>query len=1042
MSVKEESSLVITPDGTCELRVDRVMLEGNPLRETRRLKASRRQTGAAHVFDHSHTNQILPAGCRFVLPFQSGHFFVIEQPPQVRLVSWKYKLSGTWEWLKNTGRVRKYGLTPADASRETFTLAFPYVVFCLFMGKDGIGIFNGFYRTEPLRTLDDPLMYMGITNYFDDGHICMGTDAPVKHRIWAEGAERMVAYFWQSGFNTDQAHIYARYADRIPEMRTIWDWEYWSQRHPSWPLEAKWDFSGKTPRHFLHALPSDSSQLFRTLVAKASSSPEWRDGGPLVIQAGYVPSASLSAIVGSRVLRQGDILMATEDKEGFCKGKTYRIEYFFELDNSHRRAKLEGIDGPVCLHCLMGDGKKGALVLSQQGKEESDFFIADGIPLVPGIYFQVSSSEDIPGFRRGDRYRIVEMRKDADGDVCVRVDEGGAWIYLTSQGKLFPSICFVIPILEGNTFRYEEARLTVGEVVKLTRSAVTELPSDVVVRVSAIAREASGAFMVEFEGIPGRHILMSATQELHMNWKAWPYEVSERKIVFGEHTLDLTFGTHLLPTKPESGLCVGHLYRVLAAVPSTAPKHHPMDIDLVLQYGNAPIPLIRQSQWVLNPNTFLVATDTFTHDGMTLRRGFTLRHIGSATEFFAKDQDFRIVGFVPSQLSGFTEVVFGNGAGMTLCAEFLKQQFQWLDQGEWKPVLAPTLAGSNISMAQLRQGYLETGGHAILTNGEGLRDNQKYVGHVCLIKGTVDRYDRGVYLSKVIFLSDPEQRLREISQDRLAGLKNVIERRHFKAPHRVRVRGVAGDLNHPQALAMYRAGPAQGRLEAGEDCQGRDIHIGDIVRPKQIDSGLNQGNALARSGIGKQFLVVGRGRYNGCRDYFLYLLVGEHRSEYGIDNRTYGFNELPSDLRSREILRDIALCLSADCELMSFVAEKSVFQTGRLVKVKDGITPHYGWGKVKEGEHGQVMACCDGEVQVQFAHEPEWIGKEEELEFVPVPGASVRLYHPQPRYGCNRVTMEAVGVLREPVSEESDLFLVDFPGHPGFYAYLDELEIL
>ena len=101
--------------------------------------------------------------------------------------------------------------------------------------------------------------------------------------------------------------------------------------------------------------------------------------------------------------------------------------------------------------------------------------------------------------------------------------------------------------------------------------------------------------------------------------------------------------------------------------------------------------------------------------------------------------------------------------------------------------------------------------------------------------------------------------------------------------------------------------------------------------------------------------------------------------------------------------------------------------------------PHYGLGKVQMGEIGQVTACMEEDVQVCFKEESEWIGLAEELEFLPVLGDRVSLNTSTPRYLTGSVSLKAVGVIRKTVSEESDLFLVDFPDHEGFYAYLDEL---
>lgn len=198
MSIREETSLLLRPNGAIDYQVDRVMVSEQTGKEERRLKVSRRQAGAGDVFPLMQEGSVLPSGCRFVIPEREDKsYLVIEEPPQIRTIRWNYVLGDAWEDLCSRGCLRKYGLTTKDRDRPMFSLTFPYVIFVVILSGRGIGDVYGFYRTEPLRTLDDPLFTMGITNYrSSDGLVCMGNNAPRECRSWAQGVERVLAHFW------------------------------------------------------------------------------------------------------------------------------------------------------------------------------------------------------------------------------------------------------------------------------------------------------------------------------------------------------------------------------------------------------------------------------------------------------------------------------------------------------------------------------------------------------------------------------------------------------------------------------------------------------------------------------------------------------------------------------------------------------------------------------------------------------------------------------------------------------------------------------
>jgi len=1053
MTVSEETSLLLTPSGMIEHRVDRVMYEGFDRRETRRLKVSRRQCGAADVVTFMKEENIFPVGCRFFLPHGSGvSYLIVEQPPQVRTVKWGYIVGDTWDDLRRRGCVSKYELTEKDRDRSMFSLAFPYVVFVIHLTSSDIGNVYGFYRTEPLRTLDDPLMVMTTTNYrASDGKLCLGDEnIPRGCRSWAQGAEKILAHFWQSRFNDHWNEHYNDARNRIPQMRTIWEWEYWSRRTPLWPLAAPWKFSTISLRSFdgrgnRERTPRD---LFLQLASQARSATEWQNGAPPVAtDQGFKPVASLSVVVNNLVIRQGDVLTAPREYEPFSKGGTYRVAYFFELNsNGSRYAKLEGIKDPVCLSYHL---EKGFLVLSDEGnRTQKDFCVAEGIPLVAGMRFILTSEEDITTLLAGRTFQITEVHQDADGDIAVKVRNHSHAVFIThSGGTLLPSIRFLIPMLEGTTFRYGEKTLSVGQIFKITDSLHLALQKGMAVRVSSLSKDETkhGCFLVSFDGLPGAFPIM-AEGNFTFAWQDYCYECTPTKISFGDNIFDLTFGHHLLVNKPQSGLAVGQCYVILAIVPSQRPDHHPLDLDLILQYGNAPVPLIAQSKWQLLGGTTEMATDTYTCGKITLRRGQILRYTGSAMNILPTNTELTILCFVQSAGNDLAEVVFTNGLSTFLCEETIGQNYQVLEKGIPRRI-ENLPSGMRILSAMVRyqRNYFQEGDFAILTDGEGLRDNKQFTGQVCVVKSELDgSYDRPTEL-RVVFLSDPKQEDRRIAKERFKRLTDMVR------PRFVRLQGVPKketeeELNHPDALRIFQEGPPQGRLEAGRDCRDRTVQIGDVVKPLRSSFGGGAGCCvLSDRGMRKNFLVVGRGKTGGSGSWFLYLLTKREYTSIEMNSNLFGYGEFRRVYEAPKYKDCIATNLTSDCELVDWKPPAPVtprFRKEQWVRVKQGVTPQYGWGNVRPNDAGQIVACLGKEAEVHFDNEPEWIGLVEELELIPVPGALVRLTTDQPTYLAGLVTTSMTGAIREAIPEDPDLFLVDFPSHLGFFARVEELVLI
>ena len=127
----------------------------------------------------------LPIGCRFWI--RSGAYdrqvFVVEQAPMRRTV--EYQAS------------RRQASEPV-----THRLALPYVVFVVSTTGEQIEGLATYFRTAPLRSLDDPLCHSCLPNTSDEGLVCLGS-VRVSGATVGERVDALIGAFWASRFNQD-----------------------------------------------------------------------------------------------------------------------------------------------------------------------------------------------------------------------------------------------------------------------------------------------------------------------------------------------------------------------------------------------------------------------------------------------------------------------------------------------------------------------------------------------------------------------------------------------------------------------------------------------------------------------------------------------------------------------------------------------------------------------------------------------------------------------------------------------------------------------
>eukprot|EP00435_Cladocopium_sp_Y103_P062253 s978_g23.t2 len=131
--------------------------------------------------------------------------------------------------------------------------------------------------------------------------------------------------------------------------------------------------------------------------------------------------------------------------------------------------------------------------------------------------------------------------------------------------------------------------------------------------------------------------------------------------------------------------------------------------------------------------------------------------------------------------------------------------------------------------------------------------------------------------------------------------------------------------------------------------------------------------------------------------------------------------------------------------------DSSAIRVGAMVRVRDGVSPRYGWGGV-QGQRGQVIEIeDDGDVRVRFPSSSRWRGVPSELEVCGEDrapestrgirvGSLVRVRDTvsSPRYSWGSVSRGEVGRV---VLLQDDGVRIDFPSQSGWHGVLSEMEL-
>ena len=127
---------------------------------------------------------LFPRNCRFFYTKGQRTVCILEEPPQVRTLSFDAALWG--------------GLS----QRVLYALALPYVVFIVCLDEQQLQTVYCGWRNRALGSLDEMLYAPVLPNHHRDLQVCRGHNIPLGENI-SQIVENVVADYWASTFNHD-----------------------------------------------------------------------------------------------------------------------------------------------------------------------------------------------------------------------------------------------------------------------------------------------------------------------------------------------------------------------------------------------------------------------------------------------------------------------------------------------------------------------------------------------------------------------------------------------------------------------------------------------------------------------------------------------------------------------------------------------------------------------------------------------------------------------------------------------------------------------
>jgi len=179
---------------------------------------------------------IFPDNTKYYKKIGAYDIFIIEEKPSMRLLTFQKS-------LLHGCRLPNERKTPWDGNIQCY-VSLPYVVFAfVFFERSSLSeYFTVFYRTEPLRSMDDYLCESNLPNV-SNGKVCLGDFSLSPSSTLASKVEFLIQHFWSSSFNEDIRTQYYKMTKIEPKLTTLAEWIKNSADDPAFVLKVAWPVS-------------------------------------------------------------------------------------------------------------------------------------------------------------------------------------------------------------------------------------------------------------------------------------------------------------------------------------------------------------------------------------------------------------------------------------------------------------------------------------------------------------------------------------------------------------------------------------------------------------------------------------------------------------------------------------------------------------------------------------------------------------------------------------------------------------------------------
>ena len=169
----------------------------------------------------------MPIGTRFFQRKGKMTLFVIEQPPMKRTIQ---------------------TIAQAGSPVVRYELSFPFVIFFVVLRGQKFDKLYVFFRTEPLRAIEDALLCPALSNVFPDFRVCFAGSATAEYSV--ETVEATVGNFWGGRFKLSDANSYLN-------QISLKEWEGCSQKDSLFGLSYQWRAAQKTVASMMESIGSE-----------------------------------------------------------------------------------------------------------------------------------------------------------------------------------------------------------------------------------------------------------------------------------------------------------------------------------------------------------------------------------------------------------------------------------------------------------------------------------------------------------------------------------------------------------------------------------------------------------------------------------------------------------------------------------------------------------------------------------------------------------------------------------------------------------------